>query len=257
MGGIGMAGNGTLHVVWSRSSATAGDFPSSYGAYQLPSDAANSISPKELLKAGTGVYTGERWGDYVGVAQDPLVPSAVWQGNEYSGSGAEWKTWISRLQPPARRTSRSPRCASSIRGPAGSGCRASSRQGRPDLAGHRRRRHPRRGGRGDRQRDGHRQESGGYVAVTPTATDSPPSSTINFPLGDNRANKLTVPLSRPARCRPPTSPRPARRPTHLRRDRLLPGRRHGATFTPLAPVRVLDTRRHRPRRHVPRQHARS
>ena len=100
MGGVGMAGNGTLHAVWSRSSATAGDFPSSYAAYQLPTDTLNTISPKELLKAGTGVYTGERWGDYVGVAQDPLVPSAVWQANQYSGAGSEWKTWVSRLQTP-------------------------------------------------------------------------------------------------------------------------------------------------------------
>ena len=99
MGGVGMAGNGTLHAVWSRSSATAGDFPSSYASYQLPTDAINTVSDKELLKAGTGVYTGERWGDYVGVAQDPIVPSAVWQANEYSGSGTEWKTWVSRLQP--------------------------------------------------------------------------------------------------------------------------------------------------------------
>ena len=90
MGGIGMAGNGTLHVVWTRSSY--GDYPSSYAGYQLPSDALNSVSsvashPGELLKAGTDQYTGERWGDYVGVAQDPIVPSAVWQANEYSGTG--------------------------------------------------------------------------------------------------------------------------------------------------------------------------
>ena len=39
------------------------------------------------------------------------------------------------------------------------------------------------------------QEAVGFVAVTPTATNSPPSSTINFPLNDNRANNLTVPLS--------------------------------------------------------------
>ena len=39
------------------------------------------------------------------------------------------------------------------------------------------------------------QEAVGFVAVTPTATNNPPSSTINIPLGDNRANNLTVPLS--------------------------------------------------------------
>ena len=59
---------------------------------ELPTDTINTISPKELLKAGTGVYAGERWGGYVGVAQDPHVPTAVWQGNQYSGSGFEWKT---------------------------------------------------------------------------------------------------------------------------------------------------------------------
>ena len=74
MGGVGMAGNGTLHAVWSRSSATAGDFPSSYASYQLPTDAINTVSPKELLKAGTGVYTGERWGDYVGRRPGPDRP---------------------------------------------------------------------------------------------------------------------------------------------------------------------------------------
>ena len=39
------------------------------------------------------------------------------------------------------------------------------------------------------------QEAAGYLAVTPTATNTPPSSTINFPLADNRANNLAVPLS--------------------------------------------------------------
>jgi hypothetical protein len=138
MGGIGMAGNGTLHVVWSRSSATAGDFPSSYAAYQLASEAVNSISPKELLKVGTGVYTGERWGDYVGVAQDPIVPSAVWQGNEYSGTGSEWKTWISRLRESSDPLAPGP-------GP-GQRCKFTSR---PDMAGHWRS-GSRRRGRGDR-----------------------------------------------------------------------------------------------------------
>ena len=39
----------------------------------------------EVLATGTGVYGGERWGDYVGIAQDPQVPNQVWNANEYSG----------------------------------------------------------------------------------------------------------------------------------------------------------------------------
>ena len=95
MGGVGLAGDGTLHVAWTRSSAS--DDPSSFAAHQSIGDAANSISPAELLAAGTGPYTGEQWGRYVGVAQDPQVPSQAWNGNQYSG-GTEWLTKITPLQ---------------------------------------------------------------------------------------------------------------------------------------------------------------
>ena len=243
MGGVGMAGNGTLHVVWSRSSAAAGDFPSSYAAYQLPSGAANSISPKELLKAGTGVYTGERWGDYVGVAQDPLVPSAVWQANEYSGTGPEWKTWVSRLQPAgttfvpitpvrvlnsrfgiglsgkfATKTARTWQ----VTGVGGIPAGAVAVTGNVTVTA---------------------QEGVGYVAVTPTATNTPASSTVNFPLSDNRANNLTVPLSSTGTLSA-TYVASTGKKTHLIFDvtGYFLADDTGATFTPLAPVRVLDTR---------------
>jgi hypothetical protein len=39
------------------------------------------------------------------------------------------------------------------------------------------------------------QTKPGYVAVTPTATASPTTSTINFPVGDTRANNLTGQVS--------------------------------------------------------------
>lgn len=38
------------------------------------------------------------------------------------------------------------------------------------------------------------QTKAGYVAVTRTATNSPSTSTLNFPVGDIRANGLTVPI---------------------------------------------------------------
>ena len=46
------------------------------------------------------MYTGERWGDYVGVAQDPLVPSAVWQANQYSGTGTNGRRGSPASRPP-------------------------------------------------------------------------------------------------------------------------------------------------------------
>ena len=39
------------------------------------------------------------------------------------------------------------------------------------------------------------QTSRGFVALTPAPTNSPTTSTLNFPLGDNRANGVTVALS--------------------------------------------------------------
>ena len=87
-GGIGQSGNGTLHVVWTTSSTTAGDEPSLETAYQLRTDPANSLTPTHELAPGSGAaFTGLRWGDFVGVAQDPQVPNAVWQANQYSTGG--------------------------------------------------------------------------------------------------------------------------------------------------------------------------
>jgi hypothetical protein len=39
------------------------------------------------------------------------------------------------------------------------------------------------------------QTRAGYAAVTPTSQANPTTSTINFPLGDTRANNFTVRLS--------------------------------------------------------------
>jgi hypothetical protein len=38
------------------------------------------------------------------------------------------------------------------------------------------------------------QTAAGYVSITPTSQAAPTTSSINFPLGDTRANGVTVPL---------------------------------------------------------------
>ena len=38
------------------------------------------------------------------------------------------------------------------------------------------------------------QTSSGYLFIGPVATNSPGSSTLNFPVGDDRANAVTVAL---------------------------------------------------------------
>lgn len=243
VGGIGMSGDGRLQVVWTRSSATAGDYPSTYATYQLRSDAIDTVAPFELLKAGTGTYTNERWGDYVGVAQDPIVPSAVWQADEYAGGGTEWKTFVSRLQPvgstyypitPVRVldtrsgkglsgpfTAGAPRTWQ-VGGTSGIPANAVAVTGNVTVTG---------------------QTAAGYVAVTPTPVNPPPSSTINFPTGDNRANNLIVALSSTGSLSAVYRAGGGQK-TQLIFDvtGYFLANDGGATFKTVTPARVLDTR---------------
>lgn len=195
-GGIGLSGSNTLFVVWTQSSATAGDYPSSYGAYELRTDSADSISPAELLAAGQANHADGRWGDYVGVAQDPQDPNATWQGNEYASSDGHWATLVSQLKtgngstyvpmPPVRLldtrsgnglsgafTNNTPRTFI-VAGRGGVPANAVAVTGNLTVTG---------------------QTSAGYVALTVSPTSSPSTSTLNFPVKDSRANNVTIPLS--------------------------------------------------------------
>ena len=73
------------------SDAAATDYPTSYGAYQSATAANNTISLRKNLAAGTGTYDGVRWGDYVGVAADPLGTGAAWFSHETVATGGGWR----------------------------------------------------------------------------------------------------------------------------------------------------------------------
>ena len=240
MGGIGLAGDGTLHVGWTRSSLT--DSPSSFAAHQSKDHAAGSISAPELLGAGTAAYTGERWGDYVGIAQDPQVPNQVWNANEYSG-GTEWLTKVTPLQtagatyvPIAPVRILDTRIgvglsgqfiANSARTWAVAGvstiaANAVAVTGNLAVVG---------------------QQSLGSVSVTPTPTNNPPSATINFPLGETRANNLVAPLSSSGTLSAVFKGTKTKG-THLVFDvtGYFLADTSGATFNPITPIRAIDTR---------------
>ncbi len=243
MGGIGLSGNGTLHVGWTRSSVTPGDFPSSYSAHQAMGDALKSLSAKELLKAGTAAYVGQRWGDYVGVAQDPQVPSQVWDGNQSSAGGSGWATQITPLQPqgttyvpitPVRvvdsrsgiglagKFKTSTARTWQVTGVGGIPAGAVAVTGNMTITG---------------------QTGAGYVSVTPTATNVPQSSSLNFPVGDVRANNVTVPLSSSGGLSAVY-----KAATGKTADLVFDVTGYfvaadtGATLHPMTPARVLDTR---------------
>lgn len=240
MGGVGLSGDGTLHVGWTRSSST--DNPSSYAAHQAAGDALNSISAPELLAAGTAAYGGERWGDYVGVAQDPQVPSQAWNGNQYSG-GTEWLTKITPLRTAGTTyVPITPVRVLNTRSAVGLSGMFSANKARtwpvagqfgiPDGAV---------AVTGNVTVTG--QTASGFVAITVDPTNNPPTSSINFPKGQTRANNVTIPLSSSGTLSA-TYGAVSGNKTHVLFDvtGYFLADDSGATFTPLTPVRVISTR---------------
>jgi hypothetical protein len=88
------------------------------------------------------------------------------------------------------------------------------------------------------------QTSSGYLFIGPAATDDPTSSTLNFPVADDRANGVTVALGAGGTLSV-TFVAPAPGPiAHVIFDvtgYFVPGT-SGATYVPLNPSRILDTR---------------
>jgi hypothetical protein len=91
------------------------------------------------------------------------------------------------------------------------------------------------------------QSAGGYISVGPVATSTPTSSTLNFPLGDNRANSVTVALDSQGRlafvlCVPCGSNVAGTSDMLFDVTGYFTADDTGATFMPLEPARLLDTR---------------
>ena len=243
-GGVGVGGNGTTFVVWTRSSATAGDFPSSYAAYHLPTDPANTISPPELLAAGAANHLDGRWGDYVGVAQDPQDPNSAWQGNEYASSDGHWATFVSQLMvgsggtyvPIAPARVLDTRFGNGLSGPFMANVPRTF-----SVAGH--------GGvpasavavTGNLTVTG--QTAAGFVSLTVSPTADPSTSTLNFPVADDRANNGTILLS-PAGTLSAVYKAASGKSAQLIFDvtGYFLNDDSGATYTPVSPARILDSR---------------
>ena len=236
MGGIGLSGNGALHVGWTRSSTTAGEFPSSYTAHQALGDTLNSLSAKELLKAGTGVYTGSRWGDPGRGPGSARQPARC--GTATSGRPVRGRRRSRRSSRPARRTSpvTPVRILDTRSGPAiGLSGKFTAKVARTwQVTGV--------GGipAGAVAVTGNvtvtQQEAVGFVAVTPTATNRPAVIDDQHPAqrqpGQQPDRAAVVDGHAVGRLRRRDRQEDA---PHLRRDRLLPGRRHGCHLHPAGP----------------------
>jgi hypothetical protein len=57
------------------------------------SDPAGQTDPVTMIKAGSGVYTGPRWGDYSATVVDPLDDTKFWTIQEYASGTNQVGTW--------------------------------------------------------------------------------------------------------------------------------------------------------------------
>jgi hypothetical protein len=237
--GVGVSQSGILHVVYTESSSSQG--MTSEDRYQLPSDAKQTLSAPVTLASGAALnYPGDRWGDFVGVAQDPRDTNAVWQGNEYTASPGNWATKVSELQTDgavffpiapvrvldSRNTGKfvsgSPKNIK-IAGVGGIPANAVAITGNVTVTN---------------------QQTAGFVSVTRLPASNPQTSTLNFPVHDNRANNVTSPLSTDGNVSITFKSSTAGKTADVILDvtgYFLNGN-VGSTYKPLAPVRVLETR---------------
>jgi hypothetical protein len=199
LAGLGQAADGTLYAAWNQSSTSPTGYVTPVAAYRRLGDPANRITGIEILHAsgGSPTFSGH-WGDFASLAPDPQVPNAVWQGNMYVGAGGGATTHITQLRTdgstyvpitPLRVLDTRPGIAIGLSGTFGHGT-ARSWVVRGFGAGA----IPANAIAVTGNLTVTNQTAGGYVSVTPGPNNNPSSSTVNFPVGDNRANNLTIPL---------------------------------------------------------------
>jgi hypothetical protein len=87
------------------------------------------------------------------------------------------------------------------------------------------------------------QTAAGYVSLTVSATATPATSTLNFPTGDTRANDVTIPLGASGSLSAVyTAVSGSSVQLIFDVTGYFLGDDSGATYTPVTPARVLDTR---------------
>ncbi|HET7704217.1 MAG TPA: hypothetical protein VFK35_12525 [Candidatus Limnocylindrales bacterium] len=90
--GIGINGAGTLFAMATKTDAAV--FPTTMvGAITL----GGTIHPFEEIESSSASYTGNRWGDYVGIAADPSAAGAVWMAHELVAADGTWRTSVARI----------------------------------------------------------------------------------------------------------------------------------------------------------------
>ena len=232
---IAFTGSGTLHAVFTASSATLN--PSGEAAYHARSDPWLAWSDPQVVAPSGAPYGGSRWGDYSIAGQDPQDPNRVWVSPEYSTDTGDWATSFSSIAATqgAGLTTMDPVRVVDSR--LGEGLSGPLHAGIPQLL------------RLPTDQDlvaivGNLTVTGataaGFVTLSPDPGSG--SSTINFKAGDTRANNVIVPGG-PGGALWATYHALAGATVQMTLDvtgEYIDGQ--GSDFHPLSPVRLVDSR---------------
>ncbi|MDQ2854204.1 MAG: hypothetical protein M3R32_05025 [Chloroflexota bacterium] len=264
MGSIAADKDGNVALGYSTSNGSSPNFPSIAYVGRLATDSLGTMPQTEMqLVAGAGSQTNNcggavchRWGDYTAMSVDPVDDCTFWYTNEYyssqaNGSSGNWQTRIGSFKFPScismtapgstyvpltparlldtrfgtglsgKFTANTPRTFQ-VTGLGGVPANAVAVTGNFTVTN---------------------QTAAGAAFLGPNSTASPATSTLNFPLGDTRANGVTLALS-PSGQLSATYLYTAGATTDFIFDvtgYFVPDTT-GASYVPLTPARLLDTR---------------
>ncbi len=91
-------GNGNMTIVFSRSGAA--EHASARYSGRLATEPLGALQASAPLKDGTARYVRldnqgrNRWGDYAGIANDPVDNSTIWSYTKFAAGVNKWGTWI-------------------------------------------------------------------------------------------------------------------------------------------------------------------
>jgi hypothetical protein len=248
VGGIARSGNGVLMAAYTQSSTTSD--ASSFATYNLPGGGAAWSAP-QLLTAGAGTYTGTRWGDYNVLGADAQDPTAVWSGGEYAAADGSWATTINELvvgDTGAGYVALSPVRVLDTRAGTGLSGAMAANIPRSFVVGNFNPRHlvdpiiPPNAVAITANLTVTGATAGGYVALSPLPSGSPGTEALSFPTGDNRANNVTIGLAPDG-----TLAAVYRAASGKHADLILDVTGYflagsGQHYSPISPVRILDSR---------------
>ncbi|HLY14509.1 MAG TPA: hypothetical protein VKR24_09165 [Candidatus Limnocylindrales bacterium] len=246
--GIAFAGDGTLDVVYTQSNGSGSNFPASYEQYHRSTDAANTLSAPVQIAAGSSTYSGSAWGAYQGLAPDPQVPTSVWQAGAFATGSGRWATFVDQLGSTTGGTY-FPIVPVRVLDTRGTGSGGLSDVSGKFISSHARTFQVANLGAippGAVAVTGNltvtRQTKAGYVSLTPTPQNSPTSSTLNFPVGDNRANNVTASLSSTGTLSATYVGGTGSTDLLFDVTGYFLANDTGATYHPVAPARLIDSR---------------